>query len=742
MADKKNQFVPIIPAEAKIARQVGAFMQQEQQQASPRVPRKVRLGELLVHEGILTVEQVLQALAIQKKCRPQKPFGVVCQELGILSTVELANILRKYRHRLLLGEILVHMNLVTQEQIDQALKLQRRTKQKLGTVLIEQGWITEATLVKALFDQAQSSQRRMGKFDGLLTSQRITQAQFDAARAEARTEGCAIETILMEKYNVSKQDIGNSFAAYSNCPFLEYDENLKIAPDLIKGINPNYLRVNYWIPLRATEDNLEVLIDDPFIFHKTQDIKRMFPGRNIRYWIGLREDIQKYVNSVSARNEAVDPVRDDHDPLSAILDQLAMEGKEEQTPTEDTDLTIDENDSAIVRLVNQIIASGVKMGASDIHIEPNGDKHDTLVRFRIDGHCHEYLKVQPSHRRALVSRLKVMGHLDIAERRKPQDGKITFPMPDRVIELRLATIPSSGAGNEDAVLRILAASEPIPLDKMKMTERNFREFTTILEKPYGIILCVGPTGSGKTTTLHSALKHINTPERKIWTAEDPVEISQAGLRQVQVLPKIGFTFAAALRSFLRADPDVIMVGEIRDQETAEIAINASLTGHLVLSTLHTNSAVETVTRLLDMGMDPFNFADAMLGILAQRLARTICPQCKEQYHPNKEEYDALAHGYGEEAFARLGVPYNDGFMLARGRGCDTCRQSGYKGRVGVHELLLGTTEFKSRLYAKAPVAELQQLASAQGMTSLLQDGILKCLQGLTDYNQVRAVAMK
>lgn len=716
--------------------------QQVQPQAPPQTPRKVRLGELLVHEGILTAEQVIQALTIQKKRRPQKPFGVVCQELGILSTVELANILRKYRHRLLLGEILVHLNLVSQEQIEQALKLQRRTKQKLGKILIEQGWITEAALVKALFDQAQSSQRRMGKFDGLIASQRITQAQFDAARAAARAEGCAIETMLMEQYQITKQEIGHSLSAYASCPFLEYDENLQIASDLIKGINPNYLRVNYWIPLRSEGDTVEVLIDDPFIFHKTQDIKRMFPEKQIRYWIGLREDIQKYVNSVSTRSEVVEAAKDDSDPLSAILDQLATEEKEDHSTTEEMDFAIDENDSAIVRLVNQIIVSGVKMGASDIHIEPNGDKRDTLVRFRIDGHCHEYLKVQPSHRRALVSRLKVMAHLDIAERRKPQDGKITFPMPDRVIELRLATIPSSGAGNEDAVLRILAASEPIPLDKMKMTERNYREFTTILEKPYGIILCVGPTGSGKTTTLHSALKHINTPGRKIWTAEDPVEISQAGLRQVQVLPKIGFTFAAALRSFLRADPDVIMVGEIRDQETAEIAVNASLTGHLVLSTLHTNSAVETVTRLLDMGMDPFNFADAMLGIVAQRLARTICPQCKEPYHPPKEEYDALSHGYGEEAFAQLGIPYNENFMLTRGKGCEACRQSGYKGRVGLHELLLGTAEFKGRLYAKASVADLQKLAIEQGMTSLLQDGILKCLQGLTDYNQVRAVAIK
>lgn len=721
-------------------------MQQAQQrttqQIHPQAVRKVRLGEILVHEGILTAEQVVEVLRIQKKQQPPKSFGIICQELGLLSAEELARLLRKYRQRLLLGELLVHLNLVSQKQIDEALQIQKQTKQKLGKILLDKGWVEEKALIHALFQQAASTQRRMGRFDGLITSQQLTQEQLEQAHLEARKKDCSVETILMEKYKISKQAIGASLSAYSNCPFLEYDESFRINAQLIKNINLNYLQINHWIPLRATQDTVEVLIDDPFVFHKTQDIKRLFPDKQVRYWIGLREDIQKYVNSVSVNGAAPElAVADEEDPISAILDQLATEGQQDEA-AEGREFLIDENDSAIVKLVNQIIAAGVRMGASDIHIEPNGDKRDTVVRFRIDGHCQEYLKVQPSHRRALVSRLKVMARLDIAEKRKPQDGKIAFRLLDKDIELRLATIPSAGLGNEDAVLRILAASEPIPLDQMKMAERNLREFTSILQKPYGIILCVGPTGSGKTTTLHSALSYINTPSRKIWTAEDPVEITQAGLRQVQVQPKIGFTFAAALRSFLRADPDVIMVGEIRDQETAEIAINASLTGHLVLSTLHTNSAVETVTRLLDMGMDPFNFADALLGIMAQRLARTICPHCKEMYHPSKEEYDSLAHGYGEEAFAQLGIPYNEKWRLARGKGCDACRQSGYKGRIGLHELLLGTSEFRSLLYARAPVAELQRLATAQGMTSLLQDGILKCLWGLTDYNQVRAVAIK
>ncbi|MGH7965787.1 MAG: GspE/PulE family protein, partial [Candidatus Binatia bacterium] len=370
------------------------------------------------------------------------------------------------------------------------------------------------------------------------------------------------------------------------------------------------------------------------------------------------------------------------------------------------------------------------------------EKRETLIRCRVDGNCYEYLKVPAASRRALASRLKIMAHLDIAERRKPQDGKIKFRLPEREIELRVATIPTGGIDNEDIVMRILTTREPLPLDKLQMAERNLREFQRLLQKPYGIILCVGPTGSGKTTTLHAALGYINTPHRKIWTAEDPIEITQPGLRQVQVHPKIGFDFAAAMRAFLRADPDVIMVGEIRDQETAEISIKASLTGHLVFSTLHTNSAVESVTRLLEMGMDPFNFADALLGVLAQRLARTICPHCKERYHASRDEYDALVYGYGEDAFAKLGILYDERFLLSRGRGCAVCHQTGYKGRIGLHELLVATEEIKSLIHERATMPELLKVVIRQGMTTLVQDGILKCLQGWTDYKQVQAVALR
>jgi type II secretory ATPase GspE/PulE/Tfp pilus assembly ATPase PilB-like protein len=292
------------------------------------------------------------------------------------------------------------------------------------------------------------------------------------------------------------------------------------------------------------------------------------------------------------------------------------------------------------------------------------------------------------------------------------------------------------------VLRILAASKPIPLEQMGMSPRNLSELRKLITKPYGLILCVGPTGSGKTTTLHSALGAINTVDTKIWTAEDPVEITQPGLRQVQVSAKIGFTFAAAMRAFLRADPDVIMVGEMRDEETASTAIEASLTGHLVFSTLHTNSAPETVTRLIDMGLDPFSFADALLGVLAQRLARSLCKQCRTQYVPSQSEVDELAQSYGPGFEAFIDREYGRNVKLWRATGCAACGQSGYKGRLGIHELLVTDPALKRAIQKRAPVEDIRSLCVEGGMTTLLQDGIQKVLAGLTDLKQVHAVCSR
>ena len=590
------------------------------------------------------------------------------------------------------------------------------------------------TLGIALHNQYQLAKRQPHKFDYLLAAGLLSQDELNEAKDRARESGRSVEAILLERYKISKHELGRSLSQYYGCPFLEPSPQLVIDADLAGKISVNYLQNNDWLPLQATDTSVEILTSEPRSVQYRHDIQRLFPGLKITYRVGLVEDIREISRALVGEREPATG----GDSLRAILRQLAAESPTHAPTAEGPD----ENDSAVVRLVNRMISEACHQGASDIHLEPYGEQKETLIRFRVDGRCHEYLKVPAQYRRPLTSRLKIMANLDIAERRKPQDGKLKFRLPTREIELRVATIPTAGTDNEDVALRILTAGEALPLDKLQMADANLAAFRALLDKPYGLILCSGPTGSGKTTTLHSALAAINTPDRKIWTAEDPVEITQYGLRQSQVQPRIGYDFAAAMRSFLRADPDVIMVGEIRDRETAQISIEASLTGHLILSTVHTNSAAESITRLLEMGMDPFHFADALLGILAQRLARTICADCKEPYRPSEQEYETLAAGYGPAAFAELDLPDTADFVLYRGRGCEVCQHTGYKGRLGLHELLVASDDIKNLVHGRATAAELRQVALAQGMTTLVQDGIRKVLQGWTDYGQVRAVALR
>ncbi|THJ24409.1 MAG: GspE/PulE family protein [Nitrospira sp. CG24E] len=594
----------------------------------------------------------------------------------------------------------------------------------------------------ALFNLRKIAKKNPTKFDLLVTSNRITQNDLDQAIAESKKGVSDFESILIERYKVPKLEIGKSLAQFHKCPYIEYSDRTLVDIELLKNLNVDYLKKNHWMPLKRDRTAIEILTDDPSDLDRVADIKRTFPGLNIRFAISLRRDISQFLGSATGQGQSdTGSTRKLDENVSDILGELVNEAQE-ASAADESGGGLDENDNAIVRLANQIIADAYRQGASDIHVEPYGEKRETLVRFRVDGDCFEYMKIPQSYRRAIVSRLKIMASLDIAERRKPQDGKIKFKLSDsKEIELRVATIPTAGY-NEDVVMRLLAASEPLPLDKMGFSDRNLAAIKVIAAKPYGIILCVGPTGSGKTTTLHSVLGFINTPDIKIWTAEDPVEITQYGLRQVQVQPKIDFTFAKAMRAFLRADPDVIMVGEMRDKETAEIGIEASLTGHLVMSTLHTNSAVETVTRLLDMGCDSFSFADAMLGVLAQRLTRRICKDCKEQYVGTAIEYEEIRQGYGPEHWDKLGIPQDNTFRLARGKGCETCNRTGFKGRVALHELLLGSDNVKRMIQAKAKTEEMLQAAIQEGMTTLMQDGVQKALLGQTTFKEVKAVAIK
>ncbi|MBX3349948.1 MAG: type II/IV secretion system protein [Nitrospira sp.] len=561
----------------------------------------------------------------------------------------------------------------------------------------------------------------------------ISPTELDAAVEESLSREVDLETVLIDKYRVPKPALGSALSEFYQCPYIPYDERTIIDPELLKNLSFDYLRRSSWIPMKRQGTVLDVVTNDPHDLEKGLDIRRAFPGTTIRFAVGLRRDIEQYllVATGQATGGSITDI------LGELVDEAGSERNAEAERRE-----IDENDSAIVRLANQVIAEAYRLAASDVHIEPYSDRKETAVRFRVDGTCFTYMRIPAAYRRAIVSRLKIMANLDISERRKPQDGKIRYKLAkDREIELRVATLPTAG-NNEDVVLRLLTAKETMPLEAMDFPADVLQTVKELSEHPHGIFLCVGPTGSGKTTTLHAVLKHINTDERKIWTAEDPIEVTQEGLRQVQVHPKIGFTFASAMRAFLRADPDVIMIGEMRDKETADIAIEASLTGHIVMSTLHTNSAVETVTRLLDMGCDSFNFADAMLGILAMRLCKRICSYCKEEYHPTQQEFDELVQGYGVRNWEKLGVTYTEDLRLCRGKGCEVCNQTGFKGRVALHELLVGSEEIKNLIQSRARTAEILSVAIRDGMVTLLQDGIQKVLKGLTTYRQVRAVAVK
>jgi len=579
--------------------------------------------------------------------------------------------------------------------------------------------------------------RYVSKFEYLVEQQLISQQDLDAAIAEAKRAATHVDLILMQQYNISKAQIGQSSSVFYRVPFIEFDDRLVVPPDLVREIKVEYLKKNYWVPLKREAGAVVVLVDDPHDLAKVDSIERALKNQKVKLAVGFRSDILRFIAIASGEQAPRSPGA----TAESIQDIIGtLKAEDDGSSTADHDVAeVDENDSAIVRLSSQVILAAYQARASDIHVEPYGPQKDTIIRFRIDGSCQEYMKLPGAFRRPLVARIKIMSRLDIAERRKPQDGKIKIALTEREIELRVATIPTA-LGDEDVVMRILASNEPIPIDKLGMNERNLGEMKRISQRPYGLILCVGPTGSGKTTTLHSVLGFINKPDRKIWTAEDPVEITQYGLRQVQVNPKIGFNFAAAMRAFLRADPDVIMVGEMRDEETASVGIEASLTGHLVLSTLHTNSAPETVVRLVDMGCDPFNFSDAMLGILAQRLVKRICDGCKEPYQPTPEQFEEVVQAYGRKEWEALGINHDGNFTLYRGRGCDKCVQTGYKGRAAIHELLVTSAEIKRLVQTRARAAEVLTVAREGGMTTLLQDGISKALAGVTDVKQVKAVA--
>ncbi|TYP91408.1 MULTISPECIES: GspE/PulE family protein [Nitrosomonas] len=593
-------------------------------------------------------------------------------------------------------------------------------------------------------------------YDHLISTATISAAELEQAVRYAREKECDLEEVLIDYFQIKPAQIGEALAYYFQVQYEPYRAD-RIKPfEVLKNLKRDFVESNHWLPIDETKEGLVILALDPERIKAMRVVNQIFPKHTIIYTVCTQREFKATVDLFYGNEKGI-ALQD-----SGNIDEMLSKLKEdEEEPLEEIDEASAASENELVKLVNKIIMDAYRMGVSDIHIEPYPGKEKTKIRFRKDGSLMPYIEIPASHRNALVTRIKIMCDLDISEKRKPQDGKIKFrrfaPLD---IELRVATLPSAG-GLEDVVMRILSAGEPIPLEKMNFTVRNLQELKSIISKPYGLFFVCGPTGSGKTTTLHSILKHLNTPATKIWTAEDPVEITQKGLRQVQINVKAGLTFATVMKSFLRADPDVIMVGEMRDRETTSLGIEASLTGHLVMATLHTNSAPESVIRLLDMGMDPFNFSDALLGILAQRLAKRLC-QCKKPHTASREEIGMLLMEYCEElrhieyfkanpeaAYQQIEARWRQEYSnehqqitLYEAVGCDQCNGTGYSGRVALHELLTATDALKKNIQEHARVADMFVTALTDGMGTLKQDGIDKVLQGITDIHQVRAVCIK
>jgi len=639
------------------------------------------------------------------------------------------------------GELLIEQNLISQEHLEEALELQKVfPDQAIGQLLCKLGFVKESDLSFVL-DQ-KNKRRKLS--DILLKSELIDQQKLSHAREVAKQSGISLERALLKLRYVDEEQMAQGVATQYDMPYVLIN-SFDLDVSLSRYISAVYAQKQRIVPISKIGNTLTLAMAEPL---KNHDIRELEDSIRLRIISAIATEtsifkalkrlynIEVSATATSARDEVnLDIVPDSIDKL------LSKTSANDEPEVEEETKKVTEKDSVIVKLVNKIVYDAYMNKASDIHIEPYQGKKDVVVRTRIDGHCAIYQKIPYKYKFAIPSRIKIMAELDIAERRKPQDGKIDFKKFGPLdIELRVATMPTVG-GLEDVVIRVLASGEPISFNQLGLTERNLRVFNQSIKSPHGLVLVVGPTGSGKTTTLHSGLALINESSRKIWTAEDPVEITQPGLRQVQVNPRIGFTFAAALRSFLRLDPDVIMVGEMRDEETASTAVEASLTGHLVFSTLHTNSASETVTRLLEMGLDPYSFSDSLVCILAQRLARRLCPDCKESVQPDDTEFNDLVDEFGRDVYELTG-PRRDQITMFKAVGCDRCGHTGYRGRLGIHEVLECTVKLKSLIKRRADTDSIRDQSMLDGMTTLKQDGLLKVLQGLTDVHEVRRVCIK
>ncbi|MCQ6273514.1 Flp pilus assembly complex ATPase component TadA [Bacillus sp. V3B] len=551
----------------------------------------------------------------------------------------------------------------------------QQTRKRLGDLLVESGLITEAQLQTTLNEK--SSGQKLG--DALLQRGHLTEQQL----IEVLEFQLEIPHISLYRY-----------------PF---------DTKLFNLIPKEMAKRNQLIPLKKDGDRLFVAMADPMDFFAIDDL-RLSTGFQIETAIATKDDILRAINKYYNIDEGFEEL------IGNLSD--GDEVVQEETMTAE--------DSPVVRLVNQLLSNAVTMKASDIHIDPQETK--VAIRYRVDGVLRTE-RVLPKHMQSLLTaRIKIMANLDITEHRVPQDGRIKVNLDFHPIDLRMATLPT--VFGEKIVMRILDLGSSLnDINKLGFNKLNLKRFTDMIEKPTGIVLITGPTGSGKSSTLYAALNNLNSEEVNIITIEDPVEYQIEGINQIQVNANIGMTFAAGLRSILRQDPNIIMVGEIRDKETADVAIRASLTGHLVLSTLHTNDSLGTLTRLVDMGVEPFLVASSLSGVVAQRLVRKVCRDCAEEQAPSNREI---------EIFIKRGMKVD---KITRGRGCSSCNMTGYKGRIAIHEVLVINDDMKRVIMNEDSFTKLRELAIKNKTIFLIDDGLLKVKQGLTTTEEILRVAL-
>jgi general secretion pathway protein E len=552
----------------------------------------------------------------------------------------------------------------------------------------------------------------------------LSEDRLAAALAAQRGEeaGVRLGEILVRTKAVTEEQVLRALALQLDLPFLDRIDPAAVPQDLVKKVPINFAKQARVLPVGAQGETVRVAVADP-LDTAAQDSLSMLLGAPISPEVALPQAV------VDAINAAYERAGDEHEKLMEDLETEDLESVAHELE-EPTDLLDADDEAPIIRLVNSLMFRAVKERASDIHINP--EEKDISVRYRIDGVLREVIRPPKRFQASIASRIKIMGGLNIAEKRLPQDGRIRIKIAGKDVDIRLSTVPT--AHGERIVMRLLDKSNVLlDLSELGFEDWQLKIVDGLVTRSHGIVLVTGPTGSGKTTTLYAGLAKINSPDLNILTIEDPVEIPLKGVGQVQVNPKIDLTFANGLRSFLRQDPDVIMVGEIRDLETAEIAIQASLTGHLVLSTVHTNDAAGAVTRLVDMGVQPFLVASSLVGILAQRLVRVLCEECRRPYVPTREERDQV--GLTDEIWAQAGNPK----AIYKAQGCPACQHTGYQGRTGIYELMLVDDDIRQLILQNVDSSSIKRAAVARGMLTLMQHGAFKVARGITSAAEVLSV---